>query len=361
MRFAPIATPNRLAITSTIMRAFVRKPLLPRGQNAGLGSMTELAGLSGQQVRELTSEKPAPRGVSLERVVLGPGTAGLGPQVVVARSSEPPSAESLRTLHSERLGKRIFPLVVAASDGSESVWIMGPSPDTSPVGPIPEGQAVRILQAGLDAPSGIRGRQRISQLLRSFESTEIAGMTNSGLFATHFLVEGVRDTTQWSVAEEEAKPWLALRGVHLVVAMGYSSRRAAAAAHVLTTSDSNHPRAIAVLLFEPLHSAKTLKQTGCRTRQPSPNHPRIQQKSDLCARGSATHSAGYGRRILQPDHPRTCQDRARTHSAHSVRPSTIRPLGTAHTRATRNPPVKAGGLPFAGALGFGVVTHTPSL
>lgn len=202
-----------------------------------------------QEVTPKTDEGNT-KGIRVDRVLTGPGQGGLGLQVVVASLTGDPSNEAIRRLHSKRLGKKIFPLVVAAADGRGSVFVMGPSPDTSPIGPIPEGQAARILQAGLDSPSGLIGRQRISQLLRSFESTEVAGMTNSGLFATHYLTEGVRDTPQWSVATSDAADWLTLRGERLISAMGYSARRAAPAAHVLTDGDSNRPRAIAVLLAD---------------------------------------------------------------------------------------------------------------
>lgn len=75
-------------------------------------------------------------------------------------------------------------------------------------------------------------------------------MNNSGLFATHYLVDGARQTPQWAVAAAEAAPWLGLRGEKLISAMGFTARRAANAAHILTTKDSNEPRAAPVLLSE---------------------------------------------------------------------------------------------------------------
>jgi len=212
--------------------------------------LTLLESLTGQQTKNVDGET-IPRNVELLKTLIGPGPAGLGLQVVVGKwnGAGAPTSEA-RAVHSQRLGKRIFPLVVALSDRAGATWIMGPSSDATPVGPIPESQAVRLLQAGLDEPSGIRGRQRIASLLRSFQSTEVAGMTNSGLFATHFLTQGVKETPIWAVAAEESKPWLGLRGEQLISAMGFSARRAATAAHVLTTTGSNEPRAIAVLLSD---------------------------------------------------------------------------------------------------------------
>ena len=78
----------------------------------------------------------------------------MGLQVLVAdweRSGRPP-VDAIRRLHSQRLGKKVFPLVVALADAERSVWLMGPNPDASPVGPLPEPQAARILQASLDEP-----------------------------------------------------------------------------------------------------------------------------------------------------------------------------------------------------------------
>ena len=137
-----------------------------------------LSELHGDQQHTLSGEA-APKGVTLGSVTTGPDAFGMGLQVLVAEwavAGQPP-VEAIRRLHSQRLGKKVFPLVAVLNDGASSAWLMGPNPDASVVGPIPETHASRMLQAALDEPSGLAGRQRIAHLLRSLSSSDIIGVT----------------------------------------------------------------------------------------------------------------------------------------------------------------------------------------
>jgi hypothetical protein len=144
--------------------------------------------------RTIKNVESGVKGLDARYVVIGPDLVGLGIQVLVCDWSggDVPSVEAMRKAHHERLGKRIFPLVVATVDRNDDVWLMGPSLDAAPVGPIPASQAERILQAALDELVGLQARQRLAHLLDSVRSTDVVGMTNAGLFATHFLTEGIR-------------------------------------------------------------------------------------------------------------------------------------------------------------------------
>ena len=209
-----------------------------------------LSTLQGDREHDLAGES-APKGVRLGAAIAGPDSFGMGLQVLVAdwERSGRPSLDAIRRLHSQRLGKKVFPLVVALADAERSVWLMGPNPDASPVGPLPEPQAARILQASLDELSGLAARQRIAHLLRSLSSSDVVGVTNSGLFATYYLNSVLQDDTDWEAAGARAHDWLNLRDEPLIDALGFSARRAAANALVLTT-DSARPRAVAVLLTD---------------------------------------------------------------------------------------------------------------
>jgi hypothetical protein len=185
------------------------------------------------------------------QVVMGPDASGLGLQVLICDWDAPgsPNVTAMRKAHANRIGNHIFPCVVATID-DDHVWLVGPAADAPPVGPIPVSQAERVLQAALDEPTGLQARQRLSHLLDSVRSTDVAGMTNAGLFATHYLTEGVRDEDGWPDASTTARPWLKLRGEPLITAMGFTVKSTKANAHILTTEGHNQPRAVAVLLNE---------------------------------------------------------------------------------------------------------------
>lgn len=192
------------------------------------------------------------KGLEARFAVIGADSVGLGLQVLVCdwAGTGSPSVEAMRGAHNKRLGKKIFPLVVATVDVNAQVWLLGPAIDGSPVGPIGVSQAERILQAALNEPTGLSGRRRLAHLLDSIRSTDIAGMTNAGLFATHYVSEGIRTEPNWAEATDAARPWLKLRGESLIGSMGYTVKTSTANAHVLTTTGHNQPRAVAVLLKE---------------------------------------------------------------------------------------------------------------
>lgn len=184
--------------------------------------------------------------------VSGTDAAGLALEVLSVSwpDRSQPTAEALRKIHAERVGKKIYPLVVAA-EARDQVWLFGPNPDAALVGPLDAGVAVRVLQAALDEPNGVAARSRLAQLQRSLSSTDLPGVTNQGLFASHYLTGtgGVRNNPKWNVAKQQAAPWLGLRDDPLISALGFSARRVAANASLLS-SGSSRGRAVAVLLRE---------------------------------------------------------------------------------------------------------------
>ena len=178
---------------------------------------------------------------------------GLGLEVLIAKWSGggEPKSTSLRRLHADRVGKKIYPLVIAAVGLSENVWLFGPNPDAQPTGPLSPDHALRMLQAALDEPSGLAARQRLSHFQRSLEKTPVPGIANSGLFASHYLTSatGVRGGDLWKPAAERARSLLSLRGSRLVTGLGFTATKTGANASLLSTG-SARPRAVAVLLDE---------------------------------------------------------------------------------------------------------------
>lgn len=183
-------------------------------------------------------------------VTIGTDAAGMGLEVAVAKWSGngAPSRESMVTLHSGRLGRRLCPVVIVA-EKNDAVWIFGPNAQGQVVGPLPCDQAERLLQAALDQPSGLHGRQRLAALYEALEGTAMPGVANAGLFATHELRSGARRRADWADATERAKGLLVLRREALIRGLGFSTERAGGHALMLATSQP-HPRAVAVLLEE---------------------------------------------------------------------------------------------------------------
>lgn len=210
--------------------------------------MAVVLAVAGKQTIIWSAPRKCPAGLVPTSVTIGPDQAGMGLEVAQAEWSGggAPSREAMASLHAARLAKRLCPVVVVAAGGAH-VWLFGPNAQGQVVGPVPRDQAERLLQAGLDQPSGLLGRRRLTALYEALEGTALPGVANAGLFATNDLRKGVRQRRDWPGATEAAKPLLALRREQLIKALGYATERSGGHALVLATA-SPHPRAVAVLL-----------------------------------------------------------------------------------------------------------------
>jgi hypothetical protein len=198
-----------------------------------------------------------PPGFEIRAVVVGRDDAQLALEVVVLKASQTtnPSREALGWFHTARLGRRLSPVVVLASRSGQA-WMFGPNAQAAVVGPLPEDQALRMMQSALDEPSGLAARQRLAGMYAAIDATKLGteadylpGVSNNGLFATHELRNGVRQRSDWSSACEAARPLLSLRREALVEALGYTAQSVAAHALILL-ADGVASRAVAVLLDE---------------------------------------------------------------------------------------------------------------
>jgi len=172
-------------------------------------------------------------------------------EVGVAKTSGAVSREAMAKLHKTRLGSKAYPLVVVALTDSQA-WFFGPSAAGSVIGPLDRGQALRLLQSALDEPNSIAATQRLAQVQVNVGSSKKLGITNSGLFASHHLNHNVPQQSNWIDACTRSKGFLSKSGIDLINALGFTAKRAAADAVVLTGGSPN-PRAVAVLLDETEH------------------------------------------------------------------------------------------------------------
>ncbi|MEJ7696237.1 MAG: hypothetical protein WKF78_06370 [Candidatus Limnocylindrales bacterium] len=142
-----------------------------------------------------------------------------------------------------------MPLCVALYDAVGRAWILGPVATAPVLGPIPAGQAARLLQAALVEPSGTAARARVLQARDAIETADIPGFDSQGLFAIRELTWGVPRRSDWTAACERARALMATtpRGTDLVRGLGFESHTVAGNALLLTVGDET-PRAVAILL-----------------------------------------------------------------------------------------------------------------
>ena len=243
-------------------------------------------------------------------VVLGGDPFGIGLEVLIAEwtgAGEPPVTLQ-RRLHERRLGKRTSPLVtvirrrtprgevsqrrrraessslhepgasgspsdpqaiqpnllvdgsldshaargwLVAGDGPEQstadVWVLGPE-SGAPRLRLSESQAASMLGAALEEREGAAARRRIVSLLSTAEEQgDHAGLTNSGLFSSYYLLERLPEEERWREAQKRARPMLSTRGYDLIRALGFRILEPIGHARVLASAQDEQ-RAVALLV-----------------------------------------------------------------------------------------------------------------
>ena len=127
-----------------------------------------------------------------------------------------------------------------------SVWVLGPNADTPAT--LSERQVVRMLRATLEESAGTAARRRITGLLGSAGSeSDCPGLTNSGLFSSHYLFRTLPQEQRWEEARKRARPLLEMRGHTLIRGLGFKIQDRLAHALVLA-AERDEQRAVAVLL-----------------------------------------------------------------------------------------------------------------
>jgi hypothetical protein len=208
--------------------------------------------LIGQRKIDWVAPTGCPQGFVTVEVVQGNSDeSAMYLEVAVAgwKGANNPTREQLTRLHSLRVNKTATPVVLVIELDSGGALVFGPNPEAAPIGPLPQEQAQRIIQAAIDEPSVLAARSRLTGLAQAVDSTNMPGVKNSGLFANHELRVGVPQRGDWSKACVKSTALLSERGPQLIAKLGYKTDRAGAHALVLT-GKGPRPEAIAVLLDE---------------------------------------------------------------------------------------------------------------
>jgi len=208
--------------------------------------------LTGQRKIDWVAPTGCPQGFVTVEVVQGNSDeSAMYLEVAVAgwKGANNPTREQLTRLHSLRVNKTATPVVLVIELDSGGALVFGPNPEAAPIGPLPQEQAQRIIQAAIDEPSVLAARSRLTGLAQAVDSTNMPGVKNSGLFANHELRVGVPQRGDWSKACVKSTALLSERGPQLIAKLGYKTDRAGAHALVLT-GKGPRPEAIAVLLDE---------------------------------------------------------------------------------------------------------------
>ena len=150
--------------------------------------------LNGQRKIDWVAPVGCPSGFKTVEVVQGNSDqSAMYLEVAIANwnGSTQPTRDQLKRLHLLRVNKTATPVVLVIELDSRGTLIFGPNADAAPIGPLPQEQVQRIVQAALDEPTVLAARTRLNGLAEAVDSTKMPGVKNSGLFANHELRVGV--------------------------------------------------------------------------------------------------------------------------------------------------------------------------
>ena len=157
----------------------------------------------------------------------------------------------MRRAWKARQGGAASPLLLVVAyeiDGSWKASICGPVGDEPPVETnLDLGLVERIAKAALDQPSRHQAIRFLGGILAEVES-ELPGIRNHGMLATHELREGVPQRADWNDACSRALPLLNSHGRDLVEKLGFHVEHHSTATTVLSVGAAR--RAVAVFLDE---------------------------------------------------------------------------------------------------------------
>jgi len=134
-------------------------------------------------------------------LAIGGGNQGL--EVVYTYSKNTPSKPNIRAAWKDRKAGRAAPLLFVTFY-RDKASICGPSGDDAPAYiNLDPGQVVRICKEALQQPDRHAAQRSLRDSLPKIHS-ELPGLTNNGLLATHELAKGVPDRADWQEANQKA-------------------------------------------------------------------------------------------------------------------------------------------------------------
>ena len=174
-----------------------------------------------------------------------------GLEVVLARAERRPAAADMRAAWTKRRAGRVSPVLLIAAHPAHGTWrasLCGPVGDKPAVyAEIELSQAERLARAALGEPDRHAATRMLLAALPELGS-DLPGLRNVGLLATHELRVGVPQMPQWAEAVRRAEPLLGLRGRALVERLGFEVEVQSTNTSLLRAD--GHNRAIAVFCDE---------------------------------------------------------------------------------------------------------------
>jgi hypothetical protein len=188
------------------------------------------------------------KGINPENFWTGRGRDAL--EVAYGTAAEKPNATTVREVWRQRHGRAAAPLLVVVaypSNRPRRAAVCGPAGEDPPVVDLECDHAERLARAALAEPDRHVAIRFLASALEG-DPGEQPGLRNKGLLATHELLYGVPEHSDWVEATTRSGPLLGLRGQDLVRGLGYEIEPRGQ--HSVLRAAEGQAQAVAVFLEE---------------------------------------------------------------------------------------------------------------
>jgi hypothetical protein len=181
---------------------------------------------------------------------LGPGVNPL--EVAVSEAASRPNVSDVRALWKRRKSNRPSPVLLVvlypSGSGERRATICGPvGEDPAVHAHLDAGQVERLAAAALAEPDRHAAIRFLGEAMPELDS-ELPGIRNQGMFASHELRDGVPQRADWDDMGNWGRKVLPLRGRDLVGALGFAIEDLGTSTSILRIDESGQRAAVAVFL-----------------------------------------------------------------------------------------------------------------
>jgi hypothetical protein len=166
-------------------------------------------------------------------------------EVLVIQATKTPTTPELREAYKWRKNNQARSVIVAI-ESNAGIHLYGPAEDRQAV-LVQASTATRILQSALNEASPISARRHLIDFYDNVGNSEMSGIKNKGLFASHHLRENLPQRKDWAELKEKGQNLATKRHRALIEALGFKVAGEERNTLILKASGQEN-RVIAVLL-----------------------------------------------------------------------------------------------------------------
>lgn len=192
---------------------------------------------------------------------LGNDDSNLALQILIVpfHESTPVSKGSVQSVYNAYRGKKTFPLLVILNCTEHENYLYGPIENSTLKGPFNESHVYRIASAALEKEFGVEARQWLVQVLDAHTRTQMLGISNSGLFSSHYIKTSASTRNDWKIHANLSEKLVKLKDRELISGLGFRIHPNGSTS-LLLSSENDTNRALAILL----ERSETFDSTSAR-------------------------------------------------------------------------------------------------